>query len=178
METSTDESLFAWTKPANGLKCFLIEKSDTKPPPFPPRGESTWGILAPSPDCFEDSGNVVVIKSKIVPRFGGGYRWTQQGVQFRMSPKSGTEATNWFGVQRGNIRLPLNCWEEDTEKAIVLQLARKNNLYTRERVTSLSPTIGAKPSTNNVFGIDQVITRPLTITQETYDHPESKGVSP
>lgn len=91
-----------------------------------------------------------------------------------MSLESGTEATNWFGVQRSDIKLPLNCWEEDTEKTIVLQLAKKNSIYTRERITSLSTTIGAKPSTNNVLGIDQVIMRPLTIAQETYDHPQSK----
>lgn len=58
MESSPDESIFARTVPADGLAC--LRKLDHTPE-FAPQ---TWGMLAPSPDCFKDSGDVVVIQDK------------------------------------------------------------------------------------------------------------------
>lgn len=163
METSPDESIFAWALPTEGLVCF--RKFGCKPPEWSPQ---TWGILAPSPDCFKMSSDVIVIQEKIVPRLKGGYRWTQQGVQFEMSIKPGTEATNMFGLPRGNFNLPLNCWTNDssgTLTTIVLRLIKTNNGYLRELGKVLDKKKNAKPSTNQVLGIDQVLTRPLIIMQ-------------
>ena len=167
METSPDESIFAWTVPeTKQLACFG-KPNNRDGPKFAHR---TWGLLAPSPDCFKKSGAVVVKPDKVVPRLNGGYSWTQQGVQFQMSFKSGTEATNMFGVPRKEIDLPLNCWKNDATVMLRLVKTKNGNGYERDRCDDpLTLKKGAKPSTNSVFGIDQVLTRPLTITQPTFN---------
>jgi hypothetical protein len=77
MESSRDESIFAWTVLANnGLACY--RKLDHTPE----FALQAWGMLAPSPDCFKDPSDVVVIQDKIAPRLDGGYRWTRQGRAF------------------------------------------------------------------------------------------------
>jgi len=81
LESSTDESIFAWTVPEQRLTCY--RKGGQAPntwnwPPSPCR----WGLLAPSPDCFRGSGDVVIILDKIVASLAGGYKWTHQGLQF------------------------------------------------------------------------------------------------
>lgn len=110
VETSTDELIFAWTRPADGLKCFQTQKPGSMPPPFSPSGKSTWGMLAPSPDRFENSTNVVVIDNKVIPRVAGWYRWVQQGVRLPMLLESNNEFTNFWGYSPSEIELPLNCW--------------------------------------------------------------------
>lgn len=130
METSIEESIFAWTVPKNCLLCFrrLDRTSEFSP--------KNWGLLTPSRDCFEGSGDVIVIQKKIVARLGDGYRWTQQGVQFPMPNKPGTEAFHTLGYKRSNIILPLNCWEYDIQGKlinVVLELARTGNECKRER---------------------------------------------
>ena len=167
MQESRDESLFAWTLPRQGrLRCHRSSKPAQR---WQGWAEKEWGVLAPSPDCFEGSGDVVMPPpDNIVHRLGGGYVWTQQGVQFQMPLKSGTEATNMFGLIRKEITLALNCWKlagDGTPETVRLKLVKRQDGYRRVELDRLDLKKGAKPSTDSVLGIDQAITRPLTITQ-------------
>ncbi|KAI4152178.1 MAG: hypothetical protein L6R39_001876 [Caloplaca ligustica] len=58
MESSTDESLFAWTTPTSGLACYrgLGQVAEFSP--------AHWGLLAPSPDCFSNSSDLVVLPDR------------------------------------------------------------------------------------------------------------------
>lgn len=166
IESSPDESIFAWTTPAEGLACFQ-EFGQT--PKFSPQN---WGMLAPSPDCFKQSGDIVVFPDRVVPRLNGGYRWVQQGVQFDMGVAANTEASNFFGQPRSNINLPLNCWRVGPDGkvyTIVIDLVQANHTYVREKCNVLGHKKNAKPSTNRVMGVDQMLTRALTVTQPDLD---------
>ena len=166
MESSTDESIFAWTTPTNGLTCY---RSLGQTPNWAPQN---WGLLAPSPDCFKKYGDLVILQDMCVPRLSGGYRWMQQGVQFQMPLKSGTEVTNMFGLPRKEVTLSLNCWRYGTDGKpfnINIQLLKDGDIYRRVQCNDLGQKRGAKPKTNSVFGIDQVMTRPLTIAQPEFD---------
>ncbi|KAI4282435.1 MAG: hypothetical protein L6R38_002937 [Xanthoria sp. 2 TBL-2021] len=166
MESSTDESIFAWTIPTKGLTCY---RGLGQAPKFSP---TNWGLLAPSPDCFSKYNDLVVLPDLYVPRLSGGYRWTQQGVQFQMPMKSGTEVTNLFGVARKEVTLALNCWRYGTDGKpynISIELLRNGSVYRRVKCDDLGRKKGSKPKTNRVLGFDQVITRPLTITQPELD---------
>lgn len=168
IETSTDESLFAWTLPLRNQELACFRNSDQTVPRF---AEERWGLLAPSPDCFERSKNVV-ITGKIVPRLGGGYRWTQQGLQFQVSFKSGSEATNWAGLPRSKIDWPLNCWERaanGTLEAIVLHLVKSDRAYLRDRLNNFDKSSKVKVTSNSVLGIDQQLTRSLVISQPSFN---------
>ncbi|KAI9053217.1 hypothetical protein LZ554_002184 [Drepanopeziza brunnea f. sp. 'monogermtubi'] len=172
IEFSTDESIFAWTIPRSGLECY---RGLGLAPEFSPR---SWGILAPSPDCFRDSSQVFVEPRKVVPRFGGGYRWTQQGVQFNMSALPGAEMNSWLGNcvcfagrSRKEITMPLNCWvygTDGTTLTIVLQLVKTNNGYRRQQCQFLGKKKGAKANNNRSMGVQQITTRPLIITQPEF----------
>ena len=164
---SSDESIFAWTIPTEGLTCYRALGELEKWAPE----NKIWGLLAPSPDCFKDSGDLVIVKGKGVPRVPGGYRWTPQGVQFLMPQKSGTEATNWLGLPRKEVSLALNCWRivNGQPLTIVIHLLKRGDVYDRVQCHKLDPKKNAKPSTNSVLGIDQVIRRPLTIAQPELD---------
>ena len=165
MEDSSDESIFAWIVPPQGLACY--RKGNRPPPKWAPDNMS-WGLLAPSPDCFKNSGDVVVIPDMVVPRSNGGYTVTQQGVQFQMSMKSGGETTNMFGLPRKEITLALNCWRRESDgkpTTIVVELVKSGDTYKRMKCNILGQKKGAKPGNNKVLGIDQVLTRPLTISQ-------------
>ena len=166
METSTDESIFAWTIPQNGLECY---RSLGQTPQWSPK---TWGLLAPSPDCFRKYNDLVVLEDKVVPRLAGGYSMTQQGVQFHMPVKPGTEAVNLMGLQRSEIALTLNCWRYDDGGKLVtiqLQLVKNGAVYSRAKCDKLEGKKGAKIGTNKAMGVDQVLTRPLTVAQPVFD---------
>ena len=166
IENSTDESIFAWTIPAQGLLCY---RGLGQIPKWAP---SKWGLVAPSPDCFRKYGDLVVLEDKVVPRLSGGYVWTQQGMQFQMPLKAGTEATNLLGLPRSEITLTLNCWRYDASGKLLtiqLQLVKNGAVYNRVKCDDLGQKKGAKPSTNSVMGLDQVLTRPLTIAQPPFD---------
>ena len=166
MESSTDESIFAWTNPTEGLACY---RSLGQTPTWAPQ---SWGLIAPSPDCFKTEGDLVILPEMCVPRLSGGYRWIQQGVQFQMPMKSGTEVTNMFGLPRKEVTLALNCWRyggDGKPLNISIQLLKTGDTYRRVNLNALGEKRGGKPQTNSVLGIDQVITRPLTIAQPEYD---------
>lgn len=166
MESSTDESIFAWTVPTGGLQCYRSHQPVQK---WRDWAEKEWGLLAPSPDCFKDSGDLVIPPPDwIITRLGGGYRWTQQGVQFHMPMKAGTEATNFFGLMKKEITLALNCWKPGPDGkplTVRIRLLKRNDGYKRVQLEGLDLKKGAKPSTNNLLGVDQLLTRPLVITQ-------------
>ncbi|KAL9117894.1 MAG: hypothetical protein Q9187_005565, partial [Circinaria calcarea] len=177
LAATPDESIFAWTVPEKKeLACFRklkrdAPKSDAPKFDYPKFDHQTWGMLAPSPDCFKKSGDVVVIENAVVDRLNGGYGWTQQGIQFHMSLKAGAEAMNMFGVLRKEIELPLNCWRRNrngTPETVVIRLIRTDKGYQRRECNVLRLKQGAKPSNNRVLGIDQVYTKPLTVTQPVF----------
>ena len=166
MESSTDESLFAWTIPKGGLECY---RSLGQTPQWSPK---TWGLLAPSPDCFRESSDLIVLDDKVVPRLAGGYGMTQQGVQFHMPVKPGTEAVNLMGRPRSEIALTLNCWRYEANGTLVtiqLPLVKNGTIYNRVKCEKLEGKKGAKVGTNKVMGTDQVFTRPITIAQPVFD---------
>lgn len=162
MESSADESIFAWTTPANGLTCF---RRFDRTPEFSPQA---WGMLAPSPDCFKNSGDVIVIPEKIITRLNGGYRWSQRGVHFDLAGMPVSETKNVLGITRSEISLALNCWRYDrngTLLTIVLELGKTNNGWCRKQCHILGQKRNAKPSTNRLIGIDQLIIKPVIMVQ-------------
>ncbi|KAL8959902.1 MAG: hypothetical protein Q9193_003308 [Seirophora villosa] len=162
MENSSDESLFAWTTPANGLTCY---RKDDKTPIWAP---SRWGLLAPSPDCFSTYRDLVVLPDLYVPRLSGSYKWVQRAIKFEMPVKAGTEVTNFFGLARKEVTLPLNCWRYDDNGKpdnINLKLKKDGNVYWRIQCDDVVKKRGSKPSNNSVMGTDQVLTRSMTVGQ-------------
>lgn len=86
--------------------------------------------------------------------------------------KSGTEVTNFFGVARKEVTLALNCWRYGTDGKpynISIELLRDGSVYRRVKCYDLGQKKGSKPKTNSVLGFDQVITRPLTISQPEFN---------
>lgn len=105
MEDSTDESIFAWTVPEDGLlRCY--ERRGQVPSWAP----ETWGLLAPSPDCFTKYRDIIIIPERVVPRLRGGYTWTQQGVMFQMPSRSKGNFIH-TNFKRKERWFPLNCWK-------------------------------------------------------------------
>ncbi|KAI4186290.1 MAG: hypothetical protein LQ346_005716 [Caloplaca aetnensis] len=160
MESSTDESLFAWTTPPSELRCYrgLGHVPEFSPP--------HWGLLAPSPDCFSKSRDLVVLPDLHVARLAGGYRMTQQGVHFQL-PAASNELMNFFGFPRTNVTLGLNCWRYGPSGKpynIGVRLIRDKSGYRRVELDKLEKA--SKPKT---LGSDQVITTSLTINQPDFD---------
>ncbi|EXJ84345.1 hypothetical protein A1O3_05012 [Capronia epimyces CBS 606.96] len=80
---SFDESLFAWTAPAGSL-----------PPHNRSWAADQWGLLAPSIDCFEKSGDITVDgPSKRRPP--SGITTTSEGVKFPMPIKDLQTTPQW-----------------------------------------------------------------------------------
>ena len=169
MESSPDESLFAWTLPISGLACY---RSLRQPPQAPQFSPTDWGLLAPSPDCFSKTSDVVFLPDLLVQRLAGGYKWTQQGVQFQM-PMAGFEVANIFGLPRKNFTLALNCWRYDKSDGkpcnIGIKLEKNKSGYRRVMLGDNDLKKSSKPKSNRSMGVDQVITRPLTISQPEFD---------
>ncbi|KAL8641272.1 MAG: hypothetical protein Q9228_001891 [Teloschistes exilis] len=179
LESSTDESIFAWTTPSKGLQCYQKHFPQTAGTWNP----KEWGLLAPSPDCFAEHNDLVILADRYVPRLVGGYRWTQQGVHFQMPIKPGTELTNAFGVTRwGDITLTLNCWKPDaaggggggkTYSNVTVRLEKMGSKFSNKgayrRVRCGELGRASKVKTNSVLGVDQIATRPLTIVQPEFD---------
>ncbi|KAI4121737.1 MAG: hypothetical protein LQ338_006193 [Usnochroma carphineum] len=163
IESSIDESLFAWTTPTSGLTCY---QGLGKVPKFSP---THWGLLAPSPDCFSKSRDLVVLPDLHVARLAGGYRMTQQGVVFEMPFAS--EVTNFLGLARTKVTLGLNCWRYGPNGKpynIGIRLLGYGSGYRRVKLEDdLEKT--SKPKTKKSLGTDQVLTRPLTISQPEFD---------
>ncbi len=163
IENSPDESIFAWIAPSNGLACYR-DQSGASPQWSP----DTWGLLAPSPDCFRGSSKVVILPDKIVSRPGASYQWTNQGVQFNVAFR---DNKNFFGLSKSKLDFPLNCWiknEKDKAETVVLKLsADRSGGWSRSLSgeTVIGTKAGAKPGNNRSMGVDQVLTAPMTIVQ-------------
>lgn len=94
------------------------------------------------------------------------------GVQFRMSMTSGTGLTIIFELPRTIVILSLNCWkygDDGKPLNIYIQLLKDGDIYRRVQCNDVGHKRGSKPKTNRVFGIDQVMTRSLTIAQPESD---------
>lgn len=137
-----DESLFAWERPQDSLlRCYQNE----------PRARefknSSWGLLAPSPDCFTRTGNVFVRRDLTVMRPGGGFRLSHQGICITMSSK---EMEHRFGGPRNEVMFPLNCWRVisgQIPEAIVLRLSRgADGVILRSQCQELTSQRSAKAS--------------------------------
>ncbi|KAK4984341.1 hypothetical protein LTR66_008529 [Elasticomyces elasticus] len=74
-DNAFDETLFAWSSGVT-LRCF------GRPDPWV---DSEWGLLAPSPDCFAQSGDIVQWDTQ--GRLGGGFQLTNQGVTVQLPLK-------------------------------------------------------------------------------------------
>jgi hypothetical protein len=154
---SFDESLFAWALPANReLSCYRKKtQSGTPPKPtesIPTVEQSKWGLLAPSPDCFASSGDLVIIHRNVVPRLAGGFQRTHQGVNLTL-PLRETKKS-FIGTDKKEISLTLNCWKRDDP--VVIELSRDpSGMWWRAQSDRVVPKKGAKVANNRVLGIDQ-----------------------
>jgi Heterokaryon incompatibility protein (HET) len=166
IEAQIDESIFAWTIPPKGLLCYLNRLDQ-----YREWAPDNWGLLAPSPDCFtkEESSKLVILSDRVVLR---AYGWSQQAVQLQMPQKSGTEATNFFGLPRKKITLSLNCWRCDTDETpfiIQIELLKVGGVYTRVQCDRLGKKRNGRPANNSVIGIDQMVTRAVPVAQPDLD---------
>ena len=156
-----DESIFAWTAPDEGLQCYRGGGS----PAWGPRG-GKWGLLAPSPDCFRDSGDVVIIESRMVSRRSSGYRWTNEGIQFDLAFR---QDKTFMGLSKDKMDFPLNRWRiggHGKPETILLKVVRTGNRWQRERChDKLEAKAVAKPGNNRSIGVDQVLTAPMVVPQ-------------
>lgn len=114
-----DESLFAWQWPPDReLRCFRGDRR-----PHPKFSEHQWGLLAPSPDCFAYSWNVVVDRRKVKQRINGGFHRMPQGIGVTTGYGDGK---NFLGLNKSSISLALNCWrlnDRGSLETVVLELA-------------------------------------------------------
>lgn len=161
IENSSDESIFAWTIPTEGLKCYrgLGELKKWTP--------STWGLLAPSPDCFRGSRDLVVA-DRVSPR---PYSWAQKSVQFSLPIRAGTEARNWLGLPRKEVKLGLNCCRQVDGKTlyVVIHLLKTNNDFVRVQCGDMDLTKKAPRTNSDWQGVDQVIREALNVLQPDFD---------
>lgn len=157
VSTSQDESIFAWKTPKGGrLACFNTVFND-----------STWGLLAPSPDCFSHDDIIRYDATRSVPRLGGGYRSTNQGVVFNVTMKSGSATSNWAGLPRSKVKFPLNAWvvKNGAWEAVVLKLRSTPQGYKRDACDEVLETSRtAKPDNNKSMSFDQVLTREFVVS--------------
>jgi hypothetical protein len=156
-----DESLFAWECPPHELlRCYGNGKS------APRFNANTWGLLAPSPDCFSKSANIVVIPNKVIPRLGNGFSKNNQGIAIVLGIWEVKH--KMFSTTRSEVALPLNCWRMrgQVRDAVVLSLARASGMsYRRTQCTRLSYQQGAKVGNNRFGGQDQLHTVAVIIPQ-------------
>jgi hypothetical protein len=121
-QTATDESLFAWTMPPEGLP--ENDKIGWSP--------DEWGLLAPSPKCFLHSSDILA-GQQFRPRPENGIAKTGDGVVFPMNEKELQKASRlliplhfvlpFSPVLIGHIRhknrkeftISLNCWRLDKD---------------------------------------------------------------
>ncbi|KAL8676594.1 MAG: hypothetical protein Q9224_007270, partial [Gallowayella concinna] len=168
IDNSTDESIFAWSTPSAGLSCY---RSLGHVPKFESR---EWGLIAPSPNCFSRSKDIVLLPNLHVPRLSGGYQWGQQGVTFQMSAVPSAELRNIWGFPRSKVTMPLNCWRYGSDgeaHGVILELVKmgKESTFRRVQCDVLGQKKGAKPKNNRSGGADQVITILMTVPQPEFD---------
>ena len=137
-----DESLFAWKRPQDG-----ILQSYRHEPRVQYFKHDKWGLFAPSPDCFKNSGNIVVKKDLVHMRPNGDFRLSHQGIVFSLPS---TDVKHRFGGLRNEINFPLQCWRNGSggvSETIVLKLARvPNGEIFRAQCNNLTSQKGVKIS--------------------------------
>ena len=163
---SFDESLFAWKRPQDDeLKCF---RGFGTAPKFE---NNKWGLLAPSPDCFKDSGDIVIVQRKLKQRIAGRFQKTSEGI-FLTLPL--LEVQNFLRFTHSQISFPLNCWRQNNQvlSTIVLQLSRDSGrTYYRTQCNQLGSRQGAKVGNTRQLGVDQgaLGSAPVVILQPQLD---------
>ncbi|KAF1823925.1 uncharacterized protein K489DRAFT_429954 [Dissoconium aciculare CBS 342.82] len=165
LETSLDESLFAWTIPQHGLQCYRSLGSSIAWAP------KEWGLLAPSPDCFAQSAGIVVDPSKVVSRPFGGIGLTARGVLINSPLKGHTDVMNFLGRPRSHIILILNCWASFDRKAptMHIELVKREDEYVRVHCEELLQKVGARVPANQTMGVEIPIPYQLTVFQPTFN---------
>ncbi|KAK4907126.1 hypothetical protein LTR49_023821 [Elasticomyces elasticus] len=154
LHDSRDESIFAWTSLTSNMM---------QPPGW---GSAEWGLLAPSIDCFRDSGDITV-DGRSSPRQNPGVSMMPNriGVQFpvpaadfhgikhmstiRLIPYVGdiNEHITRVRAYRDGFGLTLNCWRRDPHsnqpKAVQVWVKRssgsdaKSSLWRRQDISRL-----------------------------------------
>jgi hypothetical protein len=169
IEDSTDESIFAWTVPEDGLfRCYAGRGQ--VPPTWSPK---KWGLLAPSPDCFTKYRDLVIIPQRVVPRLRGGYSWTQQGVMFQMPYRA--RGTMWpIDVKRKERWFPLNCWKRGQDGrlyTVQIRLGKTekyDQIYSRINLDDLCLDSKASVAARPVMGEADERTTTLVVEQQQY----------
>ena len=123
VNTQPDESLFAWTAPFGSLPSH--NRSQSWSP-------DEWGLLAPSPDCFRDAGDISLGRD-FRNRPPNGIASTREGVSFPMVSRELQSTTRWVvplhfilpfspvlidRIRHRNRKvfaISLNCWRKDRE---------------------------------------------------------------
>ncbi|KAK4986153.1 hypothetical protein LTR50_005525 [Elasticomyces elasticus] len=153
-DNAFDETLFAWSSGVK-LRCF------GRPDPWV---DNEWGLLAPSPDCFAQSGDIV--RRDAQGRLGGGIQLTNQGVTVQVPLQ---ETKTRMGLDKKELEFPLHCTRNN--KTIVLMLERtnrRNPIWKRVKCREgLKASSSAKVSNNRIFGIDQNLTSTVTSLYST-----------
>jgi hypothetical protein len=109
LQESNDESIFAWKS-----------KSDS----------DSSGMLAPWPDCFEDSRNITHMSKKYKPR--PIYEMTNRGLKFPIP--------NFMWKMPKNIKLTLNCWQMGAGRkdTVTIHLKKTNGQWRRVHCNELN----------------------------------------
>ena len=123
--SSPDESIFAWTS-------HEIESS---------------GLLAPWPDCFKDSGNVVLRLDKSSPAAPRVYEMTNQGLKFP------APFVYHYSTKNKAISLTLHCWkmQQGNWRAVVLFLNNVGGYWKRVRCSEFGEAKEVKMFTRGRF---------------------------
>ncbi|RYP72518.1 hypothetical protein DL771_004158 [Monosporascus sp. 5C6A] len=119
--SKNDESLFAWRMPPEGFgAAHRIQSNSTVE-----LGPDEWGLLAPSPRCYMQCGNMT-IQGKGIMRHRGGFTRTPQGISGPFSKKDHYKTAIFSGMtvvgaipfriwlaarDRTTLKFTLNCWE-------------------------------------------------------------------
>jgi len=149
-----DETLFAWTAPQDGRLLCYSGQSWTPP-------NDRWGLLAPSPDCFKDSGDLI---RNFKPRSGGGFQLTHQGVIFEL-PYMDTRSK--WGYDFKDISLALKCSRGGLQIVLELWRASKDDVaWERMQCSSLGKPAKEKKGSLLVNDkANQIMARQITVSQ-------------
>ncbi len=120
-----DESIFAW-------RSDKIESS---------------GLLAPWPDCFRDSGDIVLRPGKD-SKVREAYQMTNQGLRF-----PAPIVWRWRANEERNISLSLKCWRMQKQKlrAVVIFVSSAGGYWKRIRCNELGGAKRVKIETKQRF---------------------------
>ncbi|KAI9162746.1 Vegetative incompatibility protein [Paramyrothecium foliicola] len=123
-----DESLFAWRAPPEGFTAAHRSQSNS----VVDLGPDEWGLLAPSPHCYAQCGNMTT-QGKAVLRHRGGFTKTPQGISGPISKKDHYKTAIFTGMtvvgvipfqiwlavrNRTTLKFTLNCWEPNEKGSL------------------------------------------------------------